>query len=207
MPRPLAFKLCSPRVVTRLPSSLTWEIRTIAKETFPKPFSLTSARAGCRPTIQRLRQISSWLKSRPGLLTLPQTYEKLTGLLSASGWGWLACATWTLLCVSLLARMAVPQRRSVFTFCAVLSIFVLIDSIAAIALSSDPLHQAVVIDKNASALISPFPSAQTVFSPSPGETLTVQKSYDDFLLVKDSAGHTGWISKMQITPIVPPAAG
>ncbi len=137
----------------------------------------------------------------------PQTYEKLTGLLSASGWGWLACATWTLLCVSLLARMAVPQRRSVFTFCAVLSIFVLIDSIAAIALSSDPLHQAVVIDKNASALISPFPSAQTVFSPSPGETLTVQKSYDDFLLVKDSAGHTGWISKMQITPIVPPAAG
>jgi tetratricopeptide (TPR) repeat protein len=121
---------------------------------------------------------------------------------SASGWAWIACAAWTLLCASLLARAVVPPRRSLFSFTAIASAFVLTTAIAGAVFASDALRQAIVVDKNASALISPFPAAQAVFSPAPGETVTIQKAYDDFLLVTDRAGHSGWINKNQIAPIV-----
>jgi tetratricopeptide (TPR) repeat protein len=133
----------------------------------------------------------------------PLWIEKISRVLGASGWAWVGSGAWTLLCAAILARTLLPQRRSLFSLTGAASALVLFTAIAAMAISSNELRQAVVIDKNASALISPFPSAQTVFSPSPGETVTVQKAYHDFLLVKDAAGHTGWISQTQITPIVP----
>jgi tetratricopeptide (TPR) repeat protein len=138
--------------------------------------------------------------------TEPPWHEKMARVLSASGWAWIGSGAWTLLCVSLLARTIWPQRRALFFLSGASGALVLFISIAAMAISSNELHQAVVVDKNASALISPFPAAQTVFSPSPGETVTVREVYHDFLLVKDAAGHTGWINKTQIAPIIPSQA-
>jgi tetratricopeptide (TPR) repeat protein len=136
-------------------------------------------------------------------VTEPRRSEKISRVLSASDWAWVGSGAWTLLCASLLARTILPQRRTFFSLSAFASILVLCTAVAAMVVSSNQLKQAVVVDKNASALISPFPDAQTVFSPSPGETVTVQKAYNDFLLVKDAAGHTGWISKTQVTLIIP----
>jgi tetratricopeptide (TPR) repeat protein len=136
----------------------------------------------------------------------PQWSEKASRVLSASGWAWVGSGAWTLLCASLLARTIWPQRRSLFFLSGAAGTLVLCVAIAAMVISSSELREAVVIDKNASALISPFPNAQAVFSPSPGETVTVQKAYNDFLLVKDDAGHTGWIGKTQIAPVIPPPA-
>jgi len=133
----------------------------------------------------------------------PRWSDKLTSFLSVSAWAWLACSAWALFCLCLLVRAALPQWRSPFTLVATADALILGLAIAALVVSSGQLRQAVVIDKNASALISPFPAAQTVFSPAPGETVTVQKAYNDFFLVKDNAGHSGWISKTQIAPIVP----
>jgi tetratricopeptide (TPR) repeat protein len=135
----------------------------------------------------------------------PQWSDKLTNLLSASGWAWLGCAAWTLFCASLLGWKIAPQGKSLFSLVAVADAVVLAAAIGAIVVSSSGLGQAVVTDKSASALISPFPAAQTVFSPAPGETVTVQKAYNDFLLATDHAGHTGWVSKTQVTPVVPTA--
>ena len=133
----------------------------------------------------------------------PQWSDKFVHVFSASGWAVLACAAWTLLCASLLLQRIVPQAKSFFVLSGVGSVFVLVAAIGAAVLSSGDLDKAVVIDKKAAALISPFPAAQTVFSPAPGETVTVVKAYNDFLLVTDPAGHSGWINKSQITPIVP----
>jgi len=133
----------------------------------------------------------------------PHWYEKIGRALSASGWAWIASGAWTLLCASLLLRVALPQRRSLFSLAGTVSALLLLTAMAAMIVQSTELNRAVVTDKNASLLISPFPAAQTVFSPPQGETVAVQKAYEDFLLVKDSAGRTGWISKTQITPIIP----
>jgi tetratricopeptide (TPR) repeat protein len=139
--------------------------------------------------------------------TEPSRYEKISRVLSASGWAWVGSGAWTLLCASLLARTIRPRRRALFSLSGAAGAFVFLVAVAAMVISSDELRQAVVVDKNASALISPFPAAQMVFSPSPGETVTVQKAYDDYLLVKDAAGHTGWISKTQVAPIIPSRQG
>jgi tetratricopeptide (TPR) repeat protein len=137
---------------------------------------------------------------------VPTWSEEASRILSASGWAWVGSGAWTLLCASLLARTIRPRRRSLFFLSGAAGVLVFFVSVAAMAISSNELRQAVVVDKNASALISPFPAAQAVFSPSPGETVTVQKAYNDYLLLKNAAGHAGWISKTQVTPIIPPHA-
>lgn len=129
--------------------------------------------------------------------------EKIGGILSASGWAWIGSAAWILLCAGLLARAVWPQKRGLLSLSNAAAGFVLAAAIAAAVISSDKLHEAVIIDKKALALISPFPAAQVVFSPAAGDTVTIEKAYDDFLLVKDAAGHTGWVNKTQATPILP----
>jgi tetratricopeptide (TPR) repeat protein len=136
-------------------------------------------------------------------VTEPPWTDKFTRFLSASGWAWVGCAAWTLLCLSLLVRAMLPRHTFLLSVAAIACAFVLLDAIAAMALTSDSLSRAVVVDKNASVLISPFPAAQVVFSPSPGETVTVQKAHDDFLHVTNADGQTGWISKSQIEPVIP----
>ena len=133
----------------------------------------------------------------------PQRINRLSQILSASEWAWLGCAAWTLLCLSLLVRSLVAQWRGLLTFVAVVDTLVLLAAIAGAFLGSDSLNQAVVISKNASALISPFPAAQTVFSPAPGETVAVVGTYNDYVRVKDPTGHTGWLAKTQVSPVVP----
>lgn len=132
----------------------------------------------------------------------PQWSDKLTGMLSASGWAWLGFAAWSIFCVSLFLRRILPQQRSLFSLSGVVSVLVLAAAIAASVVSSGELNQAVVVEKKAAALISPFPAAQTEFTPAPGETVTVQKAYNDFLLVTDRAGHNGWIAKGQVAQVI-----
>lgn len=128
--------------------------------------------------------------------------DKFTGVFSASGWAWLACIAWFFFCGSLFLRRILAQQRGLFTLASAAAALILTASIVAIVISASNLNQAVVVDKNAAALISPFPAAQTQFKPAPGETVTVQKAYNDFLLVTDRAGHSGWISKTQVTPLL-----
>jgi tetratricopeptide (TPR) repeat protein len=129
--------------------------------------------------------------------------DRISRALSATGWAWIGCAAWTLICASLLLRAFLPRQASLFAFTAIASAFVLTTAIAGAVFASDALRLAIVVDKNVSAVIAPFPAAQTVFSPAPGETVTVQETHGDFLRVTDHAGHSGWISKSQVTPIVP----
>jgi tetratricopeptide (TPR) repeat protein len=133
----------------------------------------------------------------------PRWSDKLTRIMSASGWAWLGAASWTVLCLSLLARAFLPQHGNSFGFVAIASGFILTTSIAGAVFASDALTQAVITDNKASALISPFPNAQVVFSPAAGETVTIKESHNDFVFVTDHNGHSGWVSKSLVTPIVP----
>jgi tetratricopeptide (TPR) repeat protein len=136
----------------------------------------------------------------------PRWSDQLSGLMCATDWSWLGSGAMTLLCLSLLARAALPAQRIPFSCACVASVLVLSAALTAMAFSAEELPQAVVIDKNASALISPFLTAQAAFTPVPGEVVTTGKTYNDFVLVKNAAGYTGWVSKMQIARIIPPVS-
>jgi hypothetical protein len=79
---------------------------------------------------------------------------------------------------------------------------VLAGAIGAIILSSGGLHEAVAVDKNPAALISPFPAAQLVFTPVPGDTVRIEQAHNDFLRIADGAGRSGWMAKNQLEPVV-----
>jgi tetratricopeptide (TPR) repeat protein len=137
----------------------------------------------------------------------PGWSEKITGVLNASEWAWIACGAWTVIWLSRLARWLWSSRRGLFFATSAAGVLVLIAAIAAVWVSSGELRRAVVVDKNAAVLISPFPAAQAVFSPTPGEVVSVQKSYDDYLLVADEGGRSGWIAKGQIEAVIPGKSG
>jgi tetratricopeptide (TPR) repeat protein len=132
------------------------------------------------------------------------SYAAVTGVLSENGWAWLGCVAWVLLCAFLLLRRVWPQRSALLVTGAVLSGFVLVDAIAAIAFSSGDLREAVVVDKSPQALIAPFAgsSAQPGFTPTPGETVQIEKAHNGFLRVTDRAGHAGWMASNQLAPVV-----
>jgi tetratricopeptide (TPR) repeat protein len=129
-------------------------------------------------------------------------YTKITGVLSVDGWAWIGCIAWTLLCVSLLVRALLPTLRTLFSTMGFACAVVLPGAIGAIILSGDGLREAVVVDKNPAALISPFPAAQSVFTPIPGDTVRIEESHNDFLRVVDGAGHSGWMANSQLAPVV-----
>jgi tetratricopeptide (TPR) repeat protein len=133
----------------------------------------------------------------------PVWTDKIDGFLSGSTWAWIGSGAWFVLCAGLLARTAWPQKQGLLFLSNTTAVLVLATAIAGFVISSDKLNEAIVVDKKAVALISPFPAAQVVFSPAAGETVTVEKTYDDFLFVKDQAGHTGWVDKSQVAPIIP----
>jgi tetratricopeptide (TPR) repeat protein len=130
--------------------------------------------------------------------------EKIAHVLSANAWAWLVTASLTVLCAAVFAAAKFPERRASFRLIGIAAAVCLVAAIGAIILWSAQLHEAVVMDPNASALISPFPGAQAAFAPPPGETVAVRKSYGDFFLVQDAAGHAGWIAQSQVALTIPP---
>jgi tetratricopeptide (TPR) repeat protein len=144
-------------------------------------------------------------KQSGALVEQTPRYAKVSGALSVNGWAWVGCAAWTLLCGCLFLRVFLPAQRALFSTAGFACGLVLVGVIAAIAVSSGGMREAVVVDKNPQALESPFPGAaeKPGFTPAPGETVKIEKAYNDFLLVSDGAGHTGWMAKGQIVPVVP----
>jgi tetratricopeptide (TPR) repeat protein len=142
------------------------------------------------------RQAGAVVEHAPG-------YAKVSGMLSVNGWAWVGCMAWTLLCASLLLRAVFPAQRALFSAAGLACVAVLPGAISAIVLSSGGLREAVVVDKNPAALISPFPAASpSALTPIPGETVRIEKGYNDFLLVADDAGRSGWMAKDQLEPVV-----
>lgn len=66
-------------------------------------------------------------------------------------------------------------------------------------------REAVVVSGDVAAKISPTTNGESCFKLRPGEIVSVAGRYNDFTLVKNSAGKSGWVAQGDITPIVPPA--
>jgi tetratricopeptide (TPR) repeat protein len=146
-------------------------------------------------------------QKRAGLSeTEPRWNERITEAMSSNSWAWVGSCALILFCLSLLGSRIWPLRGPSFFWLSAVSVLALLTALFAVVFSFGKLREAVVIDKNVTALISPFPSAQVLFSPSSGETLTVQKTYNGFYLVKDSTGRSGWISQSQLTLLIPSTA-
>lgn len=65
------------------------------------------------------------------------------------------------------------------------------------------MNQGVITSDDATLRVSPFASASKTTRIKDGELVRIAKTYKDFVLVKPSAGNSGWIAKKEIEPIIP----
>ncbi len=108
---------------------------------------------------------------------------------------------WALLTAILLAALSLLQLATWrFTLSTGLSYFLtglclllLGISSAGIALQYQSWQQAVIITPKVSLLISPFAGAASTGIIEEGRLIRIIKSHDDYTLIQDENGHSGWI--------------
>ena len=66
------------------------------------------------------------------------------------------------------------------------------------------LHAAVILAAATPARASPVPMGDSLFVLPEAETVSITAEHDDFVLVRTRTGQTGWVSRANLAPVVPP---
>jgi hypothetical protein len=129
--------------------------------------------------------------------------EAAARVLSPREWLAIFAAAVASLCAALALGAMIPRVRRGATAGALA--FALLGSVASASLwlTTRDAHRAVVIAPRAVARVSPFASADTLFTLSEGHTVRVLARYPGHLRVEDGPGRAGWVSQDEVTPIVP----
>jgi tetratricopeptide (TPR) repeat protein len=129
--------------------------------------------------------------------------EALVGWVSPNTWAWLGCGGLILIGVSFLCQIGL-SRAGLWTYGGLIVGFVIVALCLAdannIALKS---WECVVIEPNTEAHVSPTTNGETSFKLTPGQMVTQDGQYQDFILIADSNGRTGWVIKGDIMSVMP----
>lgn len=149
---------------------------------------------------------------------LPQPSERwwraLLKSLNPSQWAWAASFTFSLLCLLWVVRLVRPewlQRAGVSTplltpiwrlilFLNVVALFLIV---ACGAMSVQDRHEAIVIVKQASLLVSPFDKSEVMTTLPEGDSVNAEKKYGDYVLVRYEKGKSAWVNQSQIATVEP----
>jgi hypothetical protein len=133
------------------------------------------------------------------------TAARLARNLTLDEWTWLAAAAFWL-AVSATAGAFVSSRgRAWLGRVAVAGGALAGVSLAAILIASDVEHTGLVLEP-APVLVSPFAGAESSASLRPGTEVELERTHDSFALVRDRAGHEGWVERGAVAPVVPDGA-
>jgi tetratricopeptide (TPR) repeat protein len=103
----------------------------------------------------------------------------------------------------ILSARSFSQFRSGFYLAMLTGISLLTLSVLNVTTTWQKYNEAVVLSSDTAARISPVTNGETSFKLKPGEMVTIDGHYNDFALVKNSAGHSGWVAQTNITPLIP----
>jgi len=138
--------------------------------------------------------------------------EKLSPVLKAvraltlNTWFALAAAAGFLIAVSLPLKLLRPQARGVLNLGSVIAAFALCVAAGALVLRGLDLRRAVVTVPEAVAGVSPVMMAAPVFKLRAGEVVTAQRAHGDYALIRNHAGHEGWVKRDEVVRIIPSPA-
>lgn len=118
--------------------------------------------------------------------------EDAAHFLSLNGWSCLASAALTVLCAGILLGQLYRRHRLYFGLLNGAGTITLLIAIAAISIGAQRLDRAVITAKEASARISPFEAAKSAFVLSAGEVVEIKKAHEQFVLIRNREGRTGW---------------
>lgn len=149
---------------------------------------------------------------------LPQPVQRwwrvLLTSLTPSQWAWLASGVFTVLCAAWVVRLLRPEVLKtagvndgllvpmwrLLLFVVGFGLFVIV---ACGALSVQERHEAIVVAKEASLLVSPFDKSEVLVALPEGESVNAEKKYGDYILVRYEKGKSGWVNQSQIVTVEP----
>lgn len=145
-----------------------------------------------------------WVREHAGLSTVSASWlERATSFASPNtlalmGWMGLVLAG-----AGIISARSLTQFRSSLHLTTFAGIILITFSALGAAATWQKYNTAIVVAADAFAQISPVTNGETSFKLRSGEVVTIDGHYNDFTLVKNSAGHSGWVAQSDITPLIP----
>jgi hypothetical protein len=133
------------------------------------------------------------------------TAARFARSLTLDEWTWLGTTAFWLAASAAAGAVMLRRGRAWLGRAAVVSGVVAGASLAAIASASGAEQTGLVLE-SAPVLVSPFAGAESSGSLRPGAEVELERMHDTFTLVRDRAGHEGWIERGAVAPVVPDGA-
>jgi hypothetical protein len=136
-------------------------------------------------------------------------WQTAAAVMSLSQWTWLASGTLTAFSLLLLlwsiviagSRRVAWQVRflQVTAFCCA-ALFC--TAVWGVAVGLHNADRAIVLRHDVRLLVSPFDTAAPSASLQEGRSVIVKNTHNNYVLIKDSAGNSGWVEKSALAPLV-----
>ncbi len=127
--------------------------------------------------------------------------QRFVGLLGLDRWTILASIGFMTFAVSILLPATPKLKSSTRRIVATVSLLVTITSAFGIVGQYRHYHDAVVVVSDARLRISPFESAAASGSIQEGRLLTPGKKHNNYTLIKDETGRSGWLANDEFMSI------
>ena len=139
-----------------------------------------------------------------GLPAEPRSrWNRAVGAVNPTLASWIGVVGWLLVALALLAGR-LKAARPVLRRAGVIFGIALIGFTVANGMTFWPrLHEAIVIAGTAPVRVSPAPMGAALFSLKEAEAVRIAGEHEGFVLVRASAGRTGWVWHADLVPVVP----
>jgi hypothetical protein len=77
---------------------------------------------------------------------------------------------------------------------------------SAVAIRWPELNRAVIVGAHSDAYIAPAGDSTVLFNPKPGEVVTEENTYGDFVRIRTTDGRSGWVVGQDVEKIIPAAS-
>jgi len=144
------------------------------------------------------------VRRQTGLNADRTVWQQAAGLLSPDLWAWLL--TGAILVGSGLAfwlYAGAGRGRDWGQFGLILAVVTALLSIGALTVWNGERHRAWVTAAETPVRLSPFDDAQTSFTLADGAEVRIEGHHDDYFLIRDAKGESGWLRKDQAAALIP----
>jgi hypothetical protein len=143
-----------------------------------------------------------------GLPAEPRSWlNRAVGAVDPTLASWIGVVGWLLVVAALVAGRLHAARPLARRAAVIFGIALVGFTVANGMMLWPRLHEAIVIAGTAPVRVSPAPMGEALFSLKEAEAVRIAGEHEGFVLVRASAGRTGWVWHTDLVPVVPNRTG
>jgi hypothetical protein len=133
----------------------------------------------------------------------PSAFERVARSVSPFAAAWIGVAGLIVVGLSALGRQLFSQRPWTRRAAAVLGGSMICLTVCNGMALWPVLHEGIVISAVAPVRVSPVPMGDSLFELREAETVKITAEHEGFMLIESAAGRTGWVSRVNVAPVIP----